>query len=642
MRHILALILALSSAYAATTRTVSVEIRDSANNLATGTAVIRLTAPCTDTSDNRVTMPTDITISITAGILSPGLQQTTLCAEQPEPVYRVRYTINGDPVPERTEYWSIGWTGTAATVTRMATMPQNWLTTRTPLSRTGLGIGMANSGVSAGTYGSASLVPVITVDQWGRVTSATTASVSGGGGGGILSFNGLSNSTQTLASVNDTNIGLSWASTGSAHTLTAQWLGLLGKGRMAATTVHTDQANIWTGGAQDMGAAASFRVPTSAGVLPTVSGTIAYDSATNALLFGLNGTTQVVAPTNYRQMSITSDGAGFKLVNDQNLPGATKYYGTDSGGTRGWFDFTGGGATGPTGPTGPSGSNGSVGATGPSGTAGPTGPTGATGPGGGANTPGAFTSATSVSISHAYGSNHVLTDCYDAAGLTIVPMSAVPSGNNLVTVTFKTAVTGTCVVNGSAAAGGTAAAFSAATSGTIPHTFGTADVVTQCRDSSGLSVRPLSAIPTTTEVAVLFKTAFTGRCSVIGSGGGGGGGGGSGDTVAAGYGIVITGTTTKTVAVNSLVVPTFDIAAGSVDFGTVGANSFVDRTLTLASAQQGDAVMVGRDPAFPSALYVEGFVTAGGGFITLRAHNRTGSAVATGSYGFSAAYIRRP
>ncbi|MBK9630352.1 MAG: hypothetical protein IPO62_04680 [Saprospiraceae bacterium] len=42
-------------------------------------------------------------------------------------------------------------------------------------------ISLANSGVSAGTYGSNSLIPQITVDAFGRVTNLTTSSVSGGG-----------------------------------------------------------------------------------------------------------------------------------------------------------------------------------------------------------------------------------------------------------------------------------------------------------------------------------------------------------------------------------------------------------------------------------------------------------------------------
>lgn len=181
MRILAALIMALA-AQAATTRTVTVEIRDSSNALATGSATIRLTGPCTDTSDNRLTMPTDYRVSISAGVLSASLQQTTLCAEQPEPTYRVRYTIPGDPSPERVEYWSVGWTGSAVSLQRLQNPPVNWLTAVFPLTKTGLGIGLADSPVTPGTYGSGTNVPIVTVDRWGRVTSASTTPVVGGGG----------------------------------------------------------------------------------------------------------------------------------------------------------------------------------------------------------------------------------------------------------------------------------------------------------------------------------------------------------------------------------------------------------------------------------------------------------------------------
>jgi trimeric autotransporter adhesin len=45
---------------------------------------------------------------------------------------------------------------------------------------------LVNSGVTANTYGSSTLIPVITVDAKGRITNASTVSVSGGGGGGTL------------------------------------------------------------------------------------------------------------------------------------------------------------------------------------------------------------------------------------------------------------------------------------------------------------------------------------------------------------------------------------------------------------------------------------------------------------------------
>jgi hypothetical protein len=45
-------------------------------------------------------------------------------------------------------------------------------------------ISLSTSGVNAGTYGSSTIVPIITVDTFGRITSIGTAAVSGGGGTG--------------------------------------------------------------------------------------------------------------------------------------------------------------------------------------------------------------------------------------------------------------------------------------------------------------------------------------------------------------------------------------------------------------------------------------------------------------------------
>jgi len=58
-------------------------------------------------------------------------------------------------------------------------------------SATALTVGLANTGVAAGTYGSATQVPVITVDAKGRITAATNVTISGvppgGPAGGDLS-----------------------------------------------------------------------------------------------------------------------------------------------------------------------------------------------------------------------------------------------------------------------------------------------------------------------------------------------------------------------------------------------------------------------------------------------------------------------
>lgn len=305
MRYWLALILA-ASAWGRTTRTVTTMIYDSSNLAANGTAVLRLTEPCRDTTDGQITMPTDVTVTISSGNLSANLQQTTLCGDQPEPQYRVRITIPGDPAPERVEYWTVGHDGTSVVLTRVANRSQGYISAVPPLTRTGLGIGMANSPVTPGTYGSSSTIPVIAVDKYGRVTSATTAAVSGGGGGGV----GPTGPTGATGPTGPTD----------------------------ANVVYRNQMNTYTGGSQDMSNATSFRVPNGPGIAPTAAGSLGFDTAAIGLVFGNGANTKFVAPTDFRQMSITSDGGGFKLLGDATTPGATKYYGTNGAGTKGWYD----------------------------------------------------------------------------------------------------------------------------------------------------------------------------------------------------------------------------------------------------------------------------------------------------------------
>lgn len=72
---------------------------------------------------------------------------------------------------------------------------------------------LSDSGVTANTYGSSSSIPVITVDEKGRLTSVTTASVSSSGAGVTYLYK-TSNYTMSSAEIILTN------TTGSAFTLT--------------------------------------------------------------------------------------------------------------------------------------------------------------------------------------------------------------------------------------------------------------------------------------------------------------------------------------------------------------------------------------------------------------------------------------
>jgi len=117
-----------------------------------------------------------------------------------------------------------------------------------------------------------------------------------GGGAGITSL-GVSGSpqtgaTQTLATVNDTNVTASWGSASNTHTLTLGWTGRLDPTRQDANTVYNQSTNTYTGGDQDMRGADGFYVPVYAGYTPATSALFGYDSTANLYVGGHGGTSK--------------------------------------------------------------------------------------------------------------------------------------------------------------------------------------------------------------------------------------------------------------------------------------------------------------------------------------------------------------
>lgn len=287
----LALIFALAS-QAATLVTVNQTILNSASSPASGTAVLRLTAPCTDLADGQTSYPSDVAVTFTGGAFTRSLQQTTKCQERPEPMYRVSLTITGDTLA-RIEYWSVG---PAGAVTKYQQVPQSFMSVVSPLVLCEAGICMADSTVTPGVYGSATKSARITIGPKGIITAASEVDIAGGGGGGgITSLGGQTGTSQTFAAVPDSNLGISVSSASNTHTITAAWLGLLPKSRMVSTTVHTDQGNTFTTGVQDFSAATALTAPIAAGAAPTNSARIAYDSTSNTYKVGVNGSTKTLA-----------------------------------------------------------------------------------------------------------------------------------------------------------------------------------------------------------------------------------------------------------------------------------------------------------------------------------------------------------
>lgn len=129
---------------------------------------------------------------------------------------------------------------------------------------TSVSLTLANSGVTAGSYGSSTSVPVITVDAKGRLTSVTTSSISGS-----LTFTGDVTGT---------------GATGGTTTLTLASVGTAG----TYTKVTTDAKGRVTSG-----------TTLSSSDLPTYTGTLTSSQVTTALGFtpAANGQTMYIGTT---------------------------------------------------------------------------------------------------------------------------------------------------------------------------------------------------------------------------------------------------------------------------------------------------------------------------------------------------------
>lgn len=137
-------------------------------------------------------------------------------------------------------------------------------------------------------------------DKVSGISSAgvvTCTADQGASGTGVISLNGLISDTQTFGTTNDTNVTLAVNSVTTNHQFTVGWTGTLAKARQNAATVYNDAANTYSTGAQDFGSATSLKVPSSAGAGPTANGLVAYDTTSNTLEYGENGSNRIVVNT---------------------------------------------------------------------------------------------------------------------------------------------------------------------------------------------------------------------------------------------------------------------------------------------------------------------------------------------------------
>lgn len=175
---------------------------------------------------------------------------------------------------------------------------------------------LSNSGATAGTYGSGTLIPVVTVDAKGRITSISTTAVSGGGSGTVTSVAASGTQGVTiggspittsgtitvgLGAITPTSVAASGTVTGSnlSGTNTGDQTSVSGNAG-TATTLQTGRTLAITG---DLAwTSPTFNGSgnvTAAGTLATVNSNVGtFGSATQVPVFTVNAKGLVTAVSN--------------------------------------------------------------------------------------------------------------------------------------------------------------------------------------------------------------------------------------------------------------------------------------------------------------------------------------------------------
>jgi hypothetical protein len=145
---------------------------------------------------------------------------------------------------------------------------------------------LANSGVTANTYGSSTAIPVITVDAKGRITSATTSAITVGDGTLTLGVSGVGLSgSQTFTANQGTNATFTVTSNATNSNTPSTIVSRDASGNFSANTITANlvgNASTVTNGALTTGTLAQFAATTSA----QLAGVISDETGSGALVFG--------------------------------------------------------------------------------------------------------------------------------------------------------------------------------------------------------------------------------------------------------------------------------------------------------------------------------------------------------------------
>jgi len=185
-----------------------------------GNAVVFRYAVNTDlTVSIGLTMPTDVFFVDNSPVNGAGTLEVSFINQSPSLIFATPVSTIGVPtfrslvdtdIPDLsgsyltlvTHDGTLSGNGTVAsplsvsagvgTVTSVTLASSDFSITNPTITSSGtITTNLKNTGVTPGVYGTASLIPVVTVDSKGRITSLSTVTVSGGGGSGTVTSVGI-------------------------------------------------------------------------------------------------------------------------------------------------------------------------------------------------------------------------------------------------------------------------------------------------------------------------------------------------------------------------------------------------------------------------------------------------------------------
>jgi len=180
-----------------------------------------------------------------------------------------------------------------------------------PITSTGT-ISLANTAVSAGSYGNATTVATFTVDAQGRLTAAANVTI------GSLPNSALANSTATLGNATIT-LGSTTSTVGNL-TLSSATVNGAAFAYVAKTAGYTVTATDYTVAANASTGALSITLPTSVGVTGKVYVVKKMDSTANVVTVAttssqtIDGATTRALSLQYDAIMVQADGANWIVI----------------------------------------------------------------------------------------------------------------------------------------------------------------------------------------------------------------------------------------------------------------------------------------------------------------------------------------